>query len=552
MRRRVAGAAVLFILLSCGPAEKATRPELAVDQEQTPVEGGRLVRRLGSDIKTLNFVRHTTAFEKNVLSYIHSPLVELDKELRIAPGLARSWTVSPDGLLYTFELDPRATFSDGRPVTAEDVIFTLQRIVDPAAGSAQYAGMFSALDLENTRAAGAHTVAVAFREPHADQLLSFNIAILPRHFYSSGNFARDFDRKVLGAGPYMLSDMQAGRNILLKRRDDYWGEKPWIHEVEFQIIPDDAMAWNALRRGDIDESKMNSDQWKAQRENPAVRQEIDMRRFYLLGYTFIPWNTRDPILADREVRRALAMCFDRRSVIRNLFYGTARVITGPYVPDQWAYNPKVRPIGFDPDGARKLLQNAGWTDSNGDGILDKDGRPFDLEILLPAGSATSAAQGQVFQDGLQKVGIRLRLTTLDGPVFFERILNGRYQGAFVAWDLDLDPDLYALFHSSQFAPDGTNFVFYSNPEVDRLIEQGRTTLDMDQRREIYHRLHAILAEDQPYLWLMQVSTKWGLRRRVRNVEEAPGLGLFLWHPGPLQWWLSEQGSFTGDSVTAPE
>lgn len=536
---------------NCAPRETQRSPAATASTDQTPREGGRLLRRFESDVATLNFVRHTTAFEKSVLSYIHDPLVDLDQKLNIVPALASNWTVSPDGLLYTFHLDQRATFSDGRPVTAEDVVFTLQRIVDTRSPSPQYASLFDSLDAERTRAVGPKTVEIGFSVAKADQMLSFNIPVLPRHFYGAGNFSRDYDRKVLGSGPYVLTSHEAGRSILLTRRADYWREKPYIQEVEFRILPDDAMAWNALRNRQLDEMKLNSDQWMVARGDPAIQEILDIRRYYPLSYNFIPWNTRDPILADPRVRRALAMCFDRKSIINNLFYGTARVVTGPYVPSQWAYNPEVRPIEFNPAAARKLLAEAGWSDTNADGILDRAGRRFDLELLLSAGSASSAAQAQVFEQGLRKAGINARLSPVDPPVMFERVLSGEFQGAFLSFDLDLDPDLHALFHSSQTPPNGNNFVFYSNAEADRLIEEGRVTLGQARRQEIYRRLHAVLAEDQPYLWLIQVSTKWGLNRRVRNVEEAEGLGLFLWYPGARQWWLADQ-KMAGDAVATPQ
>jgi peptide/nickel transport system substrate-binding protein len=133
---------------------------------------------------------------------------------------------------------------------------------------------------------------------------------------------------------------------------------------------------------------------------------------------------------------------------------------------------------------------------------------------------------------------------------FDRIFAGKYQGTFLAWDLDLDPDLFSLFHSSQIPQAGQNFAFYSNKEVDRLIDAGRLEMDDTKRKEIYHQLHAILAEEQPYMWTFQVSTKWGLRHRVRNVEESDGLGLFLWYPSSLQWWLGEQ-RLGGNSVAVP-
>lgn len=535
MRWRIPAVVLVLAALACSPAERRER-----GGPETPVEGGRLVRHLDADVDTLNFVLHDSQAEKFVLSYIHDPLLDFSRDLEIIPGVAETWTVSDDGTVWTFQLDPSATFSDGRPVRASDLIFTLRKIADPKSESTQYAGMFADLDLERTRALDQRTAEVVFSRPRAGQIYSFNIAILPEHVYAKGNFLRAFNDRAVGSGPYKLVRRIPGKEILLERRDDYWRELPWITSILFRVINDRTQTWNALRAGEIDEASVTTDQWLLARDDAALEARVDFHRFYELGYNFIPWNNRDPILMAPEIRRALTMCFDRRLIIEKLYHGTARVISGPFTPNHWGFNPSVDPIEFDPAAARKIFEDAGWSDADGDGVLDRGGVPFDLEMLLATGDTTSANQAQIFQDELARVGVRLTLTQLDFATLLSRLFAGEYQGTMLSWSLDLDPDLYSIFHSSQFPPNGQNFVFYSNPAVDALIMEARSILDQERRVEIFRQLHAILARDQPYTFTIQASTKWGVNRRIRNVEEAEGFGLYGWYPGSLQWWIAPE------------
>jgi peptide/nickel transport system substrate-binding protein len=519
-------------LTGCRSREHAQLPPAPVSS--TPEDGGTVVRRLDSDVATLNPIFVSTAYEKQVLSYLFDALVEIDQEANVAPGAARAWKISPDGKTYTFELDPNSTFSDGTPVTASDVLFTLDKI---HTDSAQLSGALEGIDPEKTIALDPSTVQVTFKEVHAGQLLAFNFAILPRHVYEKGDFKKDHTWTVVGNGPYVLQKRTAGQEILLSRRSDYKGQKPYLQYVLFKVISEPAVALNALKRDDIDEMEMSTEQWRQSSADKALTERVDLRRYYRLGYSFIPWNTRDPLLSDPRVRRALAACLDRKSIINHIYYGTARVITGPFTPDQWAYSPSVAPIEFDPDAARRKLVSLGWLDTDHDGILDHNGRKFEFEMLIPVAGKATADQAQVFQDGLKRAGVKLDLVPLDNTQFITRVSEGKFQSAILAWDLDLDPDVFSTFHSSQVPPHGQNFVWYSNPEIDQLIVKGRETLDQKQRTDIYHRIHEILAADQPYTWIVQESTKWGINRRVQNVTEGRALGPFYWDPGPRNWWI---------------
>lgn len=498
-----------------------------------------LVRRLDVDVTTLNPVRATSRYDRYVSHYLFTPLLYLDRDLHPVAGLAKSWSISDDGLVYRFDLNPKATFSDGMPVRASDVVFTLRKILDPDSIAPQIRGSFERLDLARTRAVDEFTVEVAFSEPLAMQLIRFvDVMPVPEHVYGKGSFRNDFNDTVVGNGPYRLLERDPGKELVLERRDDYWGVKPHIQRIVFKVIADHGTAWNALKRGDLDETILASDTWLRERTNPSLTGTIDFQRFYTLNYNYIAWNERMPLFQDKRVRRALSMCVPIEAVIQDLYHGTARAMSGPFTPDDFAYNPTVPVIRYDPEGARRLLAEAGWRDADGDGVLERDGKPFAFDLMILPGSGTTQQFAQMVQAELKKAGIQAGIQLIDSAMGLERIQAGNYEAAYLSWDLDPDPDPFSLFHSTQLPPRGQNFVFYRNGQADRIIEEARTSLDPARRKELYWQLHQLLAEEQPYTWTTQVSLKWGINKRVRGVSVSRGFGLFLWYPGELGWWIA--------------
>jgi peptide/nickel transport system substrate-binding protein len=541
--RRFTVLLTLFLCFACSRESKqatstaTTAQDTAVDDSH-PQEGGTLIRRLESDIVTVNPVVSTTIYDRLVDEYLFTPIVNLDEDLQPIPGLAESWEVEDGGKLYRFSLNEKATFSDGTPVKASDVLFTLQKIADPKSEAVQIASSFELLDLARTKVIDDHTIEVGFRQPLAAQLLRFaDVLVIPEHAYNKGDFRKDYNYTAVGSGPYRLVRRDGGKEVVLERREDYWGEKPPLKNVVFKVIGDQTTAWAALRRGDIDETRMTSDVWMHERNNPELTKTIDFRRFYTMNFNFITWNTKLPQLSDKRVRRALAMCIPIDAVIQDLYHGTARAMSGPFMPDDYAYNPTVPVIRYDLEGAKRLLTNAGWLDSNHDGILDKDGKNFKIELMIIAGTAVTAQFAQMVQAETRKIGLDVQLVTLEFPAAIERILAGNYEAAYLGFDLDADPDPYNILHSSQIPTRGQNFARYANPEVDRLIEAARAEMDRGKRKDMYWRIHEIVADDQPYTWTIQVSSKWGINKRVHGVELSRGFGLYRWYPGALAWWI---------------
>lgn len=521
--------AFVLALLTAGCERGAPPPA----KPAAPTAPSRVIRRLDADVKTLNYLLQTTEEERQVLAYLYDPLLGLDQNLEPVPGIAARWEISDAGRVYTLHLDPRATFSDGTPVTANDVRFTLLKALD--APSPQFSGWFEHLDRAKTRVLDARTIRVVFTTARAAQLLAFTISVLPEHVYGHGDFTSI--SSVVGNGPYVLKRREPGQSLVLARRTDFWRESPHIAEVIFRPIAEEQVAWNALVRGDLDVARVSNDIWWREKDRPEVRAKLRFVDTWLLSYNCFAWNVDDPLFRDVRVRRALALSFDRPSVIGTLLHGQARPVTGPFTPEQWANNPNVPLLPFDLRQAAALLAAAGWRDTDRDGTLDRNGKPFSFTMLIPVGTI-ARDQTQVFQAALRQLGVRMEIATMDGAAFYDRVLHRNFQAAFFSWFNEPDPDPYALFHSSQLAPDGLNVGGYKNAQADSLMDAARAELDRSRRARMYHDLHVILAHDQPYLWTVQVATKWAVNRRIENVRTSNGLGLFLWYPGPCSWEIA--------------
>lgn len=534
------GAALLAFVVASACRREAPPPVSATSTSALPAAkvetDGLLVRRLENDVNTLNPVLMSTAYERDVLAYIFDALVEVDASMRPAPGIASRWEISPDATTFRFHLDQAATFEDGTRVTAEDVLFSVRKYADD---SSQISGYLQGIDWKKSRIVDPQTVEIVFASGrNAGQLYAFGFPVIAEHVYGKGDFQRDFNDKVVGNGPYRLVRRVPGSEIVLERRDDYRGVRPPVKTIVFKIIPNETVAWSALTRGEIDEMRISTEQFELGAADAEIRKKVVFHQFYELGYNFIAWNNKVEALSDPDVRRAFTMAIDRGAVVQHLYGGGARVMSGPFTVEQWAFNPSVPAIPFDPAGARSLLESKGWVDADGDGVRERGRKKLAIELLVAAEDNASVQQGQLYQQALRDVGVDLALRKLEGSTMIERVLTGKYEAVFLGYSLDLDPDLFANFHSSQFTPEGQNWVFYSNPEVDELLAKGRVEVDAAKRRDMYMRVHELLARDQPYTWLVQASTKWAVSRHVQNVEIAPGFGLFHWSPGARGWWVS--------------
>jgi peptide/nickel transport system substrate-binding protein len=239
------------------------------------------------------------------------------------------------------------------------------------------------------------------------------------------------------------------------------------------------------------------------------------------SYTYLGYNLRDQRFADRRVRQALTHAINKREIVQGVLMGLGREASSPYKPGTWFYNSEVPQFPYDPEKARALLAEAGWQPGPG-GILQKDGQPFEFTILTNQGNEIRARSAEIIQRRLRDVGISVKIRIVEWAAFIQEFINkGRFEAVLLGWTTGQDPDLHDIWHSSKTREGELNFIHYKNPEVDRLLEEGRHTFDKEKRKQAYFRLQEILAEDQPYTFLFVPEALPAIHKRFRGIKPAP-------------------------------
>ena len=455
---------------------------------------------------------------------IYNGLVKYDKDLKIVGDLAESWELSADGLVITFHLRKGVRWHDGRPFTSADVLYTYRITVDPRTPTA-YAGDF--LKVKKAETPDDYTFRVTYDRPFAPSLSSWSVGVLPRHLLAGKEITTSpLGRKPVGTGPYKFKEWTGGQKIVLVSNPDYFEGRPYIDGYIMRFIPDNATMFLELRAGGIDQMGLTPLQYNRQTENKLFQREYRKYRYLSSSYTYLGYNLKNPLFADKHIRQAIAHAVNRQEIIEGVLMGLGRIATGPFKPGTWVYNPNVPDYPYDPARARALLAAAGWTDSNGDGILDKGGRSFEFEIITNQGNDVRAKTAEIIQRRLAEIGIRAKIRIIEWAAFVNDFINKRnFDATILGWTIPLDPDIYDVWHSTKTGPEELNFISYNNAEVDSLIEKGRGTFDLAVRKRCYDRIQEILADEQPYLFLYVPDTLPIISARFRGIKVAPlGIG----------------------------
>ncbi len=514
--------------LGCSERDRTPQPGRN-SSAATPAYGDLLVEGSIGDATNLIPLLSSDSTSHEIAALVYNGLVKYDRNLRIVGDLARSWEISPDGLVITFHLRPNVRWHDGVPFTAEDCLFTYRLAIDPRTPTA-YAGDF--LKVKNAEALDAHTFRVTYDKPFAPALMSWSAAMMPKHLLDGQDITRTpLARRPIGTGPYRFKEWVAGQKIVLIANRNYFEGRPFIDGYILRIIPDTATMFLELRAGGIDRMGLTPLQYSRQTENPLFRRDYNKFRYLAFAYTFVGYNLKNPLFADRRVRQALAFAIDRDEIIQGVLLGLGQPSTGPFKPGTWAYNPKVMTFPHDPARARALLAEAGWRDTDGDGLLDRDGRPFTFELLVNQGNEVRGKCAEIIQRRLAEIGISVKIRVVEWAAFVNDFINKRrFDATILGWTIPLDPDLYDVWHSSKTGPQELNFTSFKNGEVDHLLEQGRNTFNVEERKKCYDRIQEVLAEEQPYTFLFVPDALPIIQARFRGIELAPlGIGHnFIW------------------------
>ncbi len=529
---RILTMALALTVVACGPQA----PERSPSEEASsgPSYGDIMVEGSIGDASNLIPLLSSDSTSHEIAGLVFNGLLKYDKDLNVVGDLAESWAVSRDGLTITFHLRKGVRWHDGHPFTAADILYTYQVAVDPKTPTA-YAGDF--LKVKSAEVIDDHTFRVTYGKPFAPGLMSWSVAILPKHLLAGKDITTSpLGRHPIGTGPFKFKEWVAGQKIVLISNPDYFEGRPYIDGYIMRIIPDTATMFLELRANGIDRMGLTPLQFTRQTENNYFKQHFNKYRYLSFGYTYLGYNLKNPLFADKRVRQAIAYAVNREEIIDGVLLGLGKPATGPYKPGTWTYNPNVRTYPYDPAKARSLLADAGWTDRNNRGVLEKDGKPFEFEIITNQGNEIRAKCAEIIQRRLAEIGIRVKIRVIEWAAFINDFINKRkFDATILAWTVPMEPDLFDVWHSSKTGPQELNFISYRNAEVDALIVRARETFDREVRKRCYDRIQEILAEEQPYLFLYIPDALPIIHARFRGVEVAPlGIGHNF-----IQWYVPE-------------
>jgi peptide/nickel transport system substrate-binding protein len=536
-------AASLFVLVlaGCGgPDNKGGETPPGTAAEARPQRGGTVVISwIASPTGVNELTTQGTAITTEVIRQLFLHLVEEQPDFEehpptMSPQLARSFDWSPDHKVLTFHLRENAVWSDGVPVTADDVRFTWQAHTNP---DVAWNSVFMKEHILDVEVVDPHTVRFHFSHPYAKQILDANEGvILPKHAWEKLPFSKWressdwFVRNLVVDGPFTVDSWQPQQDVVLVRNERYWRkDRPYLDKVVVRNTPDAASQITQLFSGDSDFVPQVQ---PGDVERIKADPRLDVIAYWFRNFVATIWNLRNPLFADADVRRALTLAIDRQTIVGTVFPdGTGRVAVSPIVQSVWAFDRTLKPLPYDPAEARRILESKGWKDTDGDGVLDKDGKPFSFVLLSNAGNQQRIDAGVMIQDQLKKVGIRVEPRVVEFNSMISQAVEGKFDALIFGFAMDTSLDMTAQF-GSQATEEG-NFGAYNSPEFDRLMVEAMSKPDIRDSKPTLDRIQQLIHRDQPLTFLWESQRLSAVNRRVHDVKPTVLFSLFNLE----DWWV---------------
>lgn len=555
---------------------KQTTDEIPAVDTASAISGDWLIIREMSDPEKLNPIVSNDASATEIDSYIFEYLLNQDKlTYELIPSLAGMPEISADNLTYTFIINKNAKFSDGKPVTAADVVFTLKLIKIPFVDAAATRGYFEMVDKAEVVDGDQQKVKFTLTKPNWRGIYTLGLfSILPKHVLDPGNVTDKFgweelkdiniakknpeiqkyadfinsqevsrDAKYLvGSGPYMFEKWDTGAGVTLVKNPNYWGggtiTPNYPQKIIFKTIQDNSAALVAAKNKEIDAMAVikPSDFYK-DLENADQFSLIKARPFEP-AYTYLAWNQLNPLFQDKRVRLALAHLVDRKTIIDKVMFGDGVPIQSHvFYKNTKLLNAELPEIQYDIEKAKKLLDEAGWKDTDGDGVLDKviNGKKTDFKFTFL--SNTNPVRKQillVIVDALKKVGIQAEVQELEWSVYLDKTKKHEFEATYSAWTSPtIPPDPHQIWHSSQSEGEGSNYISFKNKTNDSLIEAYRNEMDESKRIALIKEWQKLIYDEQPYTFLWSPRARYIYDKRFKNAR---------WYniqPSPTynEWWV---------------
>ena len=526
MRRSLAtaGACAAVVLAAIGCQRHPGQPADPQPTIAGPRPGGQVVVAVYADVSSLNpYQASGEALESAIIDMQYPTLMVEQPDYQshppsFSPRLASSWEFSQDNRTLTFHLRENAKWSDGIPVTAEDVRFAFDvqrsRVID-----------WPDLDIkdfiEDVEVVDPHTVRFHYSRVYPYQLMDANDGpIIPAHAWGSipleSWHSTDFEPMLISAGPFKLSGHSPEQTLVLDRNPFYWDNpEPHLQRLIFRVIPDTSSQINQLLTGTVQLVPMLPPR---EAERVGAHGDIELVEFPSRAWVFVAWNNQNPLFADRRVRRALTLAINRKSAVDTVYHGFAHVAQGPILSTMWAFNENLPANGFAPEQARALLSEVGWEDRDGDGILENGDASFEFDLTYPSTNSVREELALLIQADLARVGIRCRPQPVEPYSLFSLQEAGEFDAVLAGWEEPTKIDLTSTWATPTADQGAYNFFRYSNPEVDRLIAAARDEPDHTRAKVIYDRIQELIVDDQPVTPMYEATQLVGINRRIHGAD----------------------------------
>jgi peptide/nickel transport system substrate-binding protein len=540
---------VLMALLLGGCSRQSEPPTPSVQGQPLvddlhPVQGDWVVQQLSTDPDTLNPITGQDAYGRMITyPHIFESLLIMDNDtLKLKPLLAESYEISPDQLTYTFHLRHGVKWQDGVPFTADDVKYSYDRVQDPKVDAADKRTYLSTI--KSCEVLDPYTVRFTATERYFKTLESLGtgdtLSIVPKHILEKGepDFNKHpFGRHPIGTGPYKFVRWDTGSQIVLERNDDYWGGPvAYPKRLVYEVVEEPYIAAQLLKKGEVDVvDGMSPIIWEHDLANTHSASRINEIVYPYPAYSYLGFNLRLPMFSDVRVRHAIDLLIPRDEILAQIALNKYASKTSGYdMPSSPNYNHDVAPTPYDPTLALQLLNEAGWKNDHGDGLLYKNGQPLSFTFLYPSGGVTAQKMAELMQESLRKTGVDMKLERLQFVQLIQRLDDWKFDATMLSWALDVNSDPSQLWDSSQAdIKKSSNFIGYKNPEADKLIAAGRLEYDDEKRAAIYRQLQKIIHDDYPVCFLFNPKYILLVSNRFQNVKTFAPRPCF----DTSTWWV---------------
>jgi len=501
---------------------------------------------IGGEPTTLSPLSSSDGYTPQVHAYVFEGLLSNDPDtFAWKPALATGWTMSKDKRVFDFKLRQGVKWHDGIEFTSEDVKYSYDVIFTDDFKAVQYRPFYESI--KEVQILDKYTVRFIVKDDYFQNFdVCATLKVLPKHFYSKVENKKEFGKILIGTGPYVFTKYDKGQKIILTKNKDWWGngaetEKDAfvIPKVVLRFASEENVSLELLKKGDIDFLSLRADGFVKKTVGKIWDDKIVKVKTVNktpTGYNFIAWNFKHKILKDRNVRKALGMLFNRPLMLDKFEYNLSENATGPiYIQSDYA-SQSVPVLGFNPQEALKLLHDSGWKDSDKDGILDKkiSGKLTKLSITILEPTQEKMKYLTIYKEDARKVGVEFNIKNIEWNSFIKLLDEKNFEAVRLAWgggSVDWDPK--QIWHTSSIQGAGSNFISYSNPQVDRLIDDSRKIYEKEKRIPLLNKVHEIISADYPYVfWFNSKYSLYAHSKRVKKVKDT-----YVYDIGTMYWKL---------------